>query len=256
MSQKSERVKHVFADKEIVDRGHYTKKKATLIISVISIIMCVLTVLGIIVLGKIQKELDENVVRSVTSRYPIVSALVMISVCAVQVIVAFVPGEVVEIAAGYAFGPWWGALICIVGSTLGSVIAILLARRFGRKLVESFYSREKLDSLPIISNSKKRNVFVVILFLIPGTPKDLITYVIGLTEMSIPLYLLLTTMCRFPSVITSTLSGGAIGNQNFKNALLFLGITALISGIGYLVYRKIQKSGKQSKDECENDSKQ
>ncbi|MBE6667084.1 MAG: TVP38/TMEM64 family protein [Ruminococcaceae bacterium] len=243
MSQKGEKVKQMFADKEIEDRGHYTKKKAALIISVISIVMCVLTVVGIIILGKLQRELDENLVRSVTSKYPVASALVMVVLCAVQVIIAFIPGEVVEIAAGYAFGPLWGAVLCIIGSTLGSIIAILLARRFGRKLVESFYSREKLESLPIINNHKKRNFFVVLLFLIPGTPKDLITYIIGLTEMSIPLYLLLTTLCRFPSIITSTLSGGAIGNQNFKRAILFLMITAVVSGIGYLVYKKIQKSG-------------
>ena len=244
MSQKGENIKRVFADKELEDRGHYTKKKAAFIISIISIVMCVLTVAGIIILGRVEKRLDENLVRSFTSKYPISSALVMISICAVQVIIAFIPGEVVEIAAGYAFGPWWGAFICILGSTIGSVIAILLARRFGRKLVESFYSREKIDSLPIIKNHKRRNAIVALLFLIPGTPKDLITYIIGLTEMSIPLYLVLTTLCRFPSVITSTLSGGAIGSKNFKSALLFLAITALISGIGYLVYRKIQKNSR------------
>ena len=242
MSQKRENIKHVFADKEIKDRGHYTKKKAAFTISIISIVMCVLTVIGIIILDRLQEHLDENLVRSLTAKYPISSAIVMIFICAIQVVIAFIPGEVVEIAAGYAFGPWWGAFICILGSTIGSVIAILLARRFGRKLVESFYSREKIDSLPMIKNHKKRNFIVALLFLIPGTPKDLITYIIGLTEMSIPLYLVLTTLCRFPSVISSTLSGGAIGSRNFKSALLFLAITALISGIGFLIYRRVQKN--------------
>ena len=160
--------------------------------------------------------------------------------------------EPFEIAAGYAFGPWWGVLICIVGSTLGSIVAIMLARLFGRKLVESFYPREKLESLPVLHNRKGRNLLVAILFLIPGTPKDLITYVIGLTEMSIPLYILLTTLCRFPSIITSTLSGGAIGSQKFGRALMFLGITAVVSGIGYLIYRRIQKRG-QAKAKSEGD---
>ena len=172
----------------------------------------------------------------------------MVAICTVQVIIAFIPGEVVEVAAGYAFGAWWGAVLCTVGITVGSVIAIMLTRRFGRKLVEAFYPKEKLDSMPILSDEKKRNAIVAILFLIPGTPKDLLTYILGLTEMSIPAYLLLTTLCRFPSIIMSTLSGDAMGEQKWMTALWFFIITGVLSGTGYLIYMFIRKkTGKSSK---------
>ena len=166
----------------------------------------------------------------------------------VQVMIPFFPGEVIEFGAGYAYGAIEGTLICLIGLSISSSLIFILVKKVGQSLVEIFISREKMQQLRFMNDEKRIKRIVFWLFFIPGTPKDLITYIIGLTEMSIPLYLLLTTLCRFPSVITSTLSGGAIGNQNFKRALLFLAITAVISGIGYVVYRKIQKSGKKSKD--------
>ncbi|MBR4012794.1 MAG: TVP38/TMEM64 family protein [Clostridia bacterium] len=131
------------------------------------------------------------------------------------------------------------------GLTLGSVVAILLARRFGRRLVESLYPREKIDALPIINNPKKRNVTVFLLFLIPGTPKDLFTYVIGMTEMSIPLYIALTAVARIPSVIMSTIGGGALGDDKFIHALVIFIVAAVISGCGYLLYLAIQRRHKK-----------
>jgi uncharacterized membrane protein YdjX (TVP38/TMEM64 family) len=204
----------------------------------------------IIFINKLNSELDlkddQNVLRLWIDAHPVASAVIMIIICAIQVIIAFVPGEVVEIAAGYAFGAWWGAALCVIGITLGSVIVLLLAKRFGRKLVESFYPREKLESIPILNDAKKRNAIVAVLFLIPGTPKDLLTYIIGLTEMSIPLYVLLTTLSRFPSVIMSTLGGDAMGEQKWMSAIWFFIIAGIVSGLGYLLFLYIKK--KTSKD--------
>ena len=243
MGKKRERVKKIFADKKSVERGHYSKKTARMILSIVSVLTCVLSVIGFFVIQKLNADFnsEENVLRDLMAENPIISALIMILICMVQVVIAFIPGEVVEIAAGYIFGPIWGTLICLVGITIGSVIAILIARRFGRKLVEAFYPREKLESLPILNDPRKRNAIVFMLFLIPGTPKDLITYIIGLTEMSIPLYILLTFFSRLPSVITSTLSGDAMGEDKWLSALCFLVITGVLSGCGYLLYQYIQK---------------
>ena len=257
MGKKRERVKQIFADKEIEDKGHYSKRRAGIVLSVVSVLMCVLSVAGIIILNKLSNEYENgNVLRGLIDEHHFLSALIMVAICTLQVIIAFIPGEVVEVAAGYAFGAWWGAVLCTVGITVGSVISIWLARRYGRKLIEAFYPREKLDSMPVLSDPKKRNVFVALLFLIPGTPKDLLTYIIGLTEMSIPLYVMLTTFCRFPSIIMSTLSGDAMGEKKWMTALWFFVITGVLSGIGYLIYVYIQKkTGKGAKKKDDTDEK-
>ena len=64
-----------------------------------------------------------------------------------QVVVAVIPGEPLEISGGYAFGALRGSVLCLLGGVLGSVAVFALVRRFGRELVEIFFPREKLEKL-------------------------------------------------------------------------------------------------------------
>jgi len=251
MSNKKEKIKHLFEDKPIEQTKTYSKKSAAIMISVISVVVCILTVAGFLFLR--YRFSDTDVIKQWVDENYFLGLITMVAVCALQVVVALVPGELVEIAAGYAFGPIVGTLVCIVGIAIGSSVAILLARRFGRRLVESLYPREKIDSLPILNNPSKRNALTFLLFLIPGTPKDLFTYVIGLTEMSIPLYLLLTLFARTPSVVSSTFGGDAIGDSKFIFAAIVFAATAIISGVGYLVYHSIQKKSSRKNAKNQDD---
>lgn len=251
MGKRREKVKHLFEDKQIQTTKHYSKRYAATLLSVISIVLCILTVLGVIFIRT--RFSDTDAIKTWVDNNYLLGMLVMTIVCALQVVIAFIPGELVEIAVGYAFGGWMGALICIVGSTIGSIVAIMLARRFGRRLVESLYSREKIDALPIINTPKKRNAMTFLLFLIPGTPKDLFTYVLGLTDMSIPLYIVLTTFARFPSIIMSTLGGGALGDSKFLHAVVIFVVAAIVSAVGYLVYLSIQQRHKKKKKQLSAD---
>lgn len=245
MGEKKEKVKRLLQDKEQEDRGHYSKGRAAAVLSVISVITGILTVLIFLF---IRREFEEtNVLRDWVAAHPLPGSILMILLCAVQVVVALVPGEIVELASGYVFGAVWGTVLCLAGITLGSVCAILLARRFGRKLVESFYPRDKLESLPILNDPSRRNALTALLFFIPGTPKDLMTYIIGLTDMSIPLYILLTTLCRLPSVLMSTLSGAALGDNRIMRGVWFLIATGIVSAAGYFIYLTIQKKTRKGK---------
>ncbi len=228
------------------------KSKASVIIGIASAILLGLTALLLFLMWDYIK--DPTLLRDAIGEHYLVGALALVLISAVQVIVALVPGEFVEIAAGYIFGGIWGALLCLAGIVLGSCITILLVRRFGRKFVYVFYPKEKLDALPILNHPAKRNILTFIIFVIPGTPKDLFTYAIGLTDMSIPLYILLTTAARFPSVITSTMTGDAAGTKNYWLAALFLLITVVISGTGVLIYRWILKKHEKTKAESESES--
>lgn len=217
----------------------YSKRYAAAVLSIISVVFCALTVIGIWVFRKYLT--DAELVRSWVEENYLLGVVGIILVCAVQVVIALIPGEAVEIACGYVFGAWGGALICSLGILLGSVTVIVLVRRFGRRFVEVFYPKEKIDSLPILSDPKKRNVTAFLLFLIPGTPKDLMTYVVGLTDMSIPIYIVLTMTARFPSIIISTMGGDAVGDGRFIKACVVFIIAAVISGGGYLCYLLLQK---------------
>lgn len=173
--------------------------------------------------------------------------LVLFGVQFLQVFIALIPGEVVETAAGYAFGPLWGTVICYAGVAAASALIFFLTRRFGIRLVEVFVSREKINELKFINTSKKRNFLIFILFFIPGTPKDLITYFAGLTDIKITEFLCISLVARFPSVISSTFGGHLLGEGQYIHALLLYGITGAVSIAGLLIYNKIVKSRQEKK---------
>lgn len=158
-----------------------------------------------------------------------------------QVVVALIPGEVFEIVGGYAFGTWMGTFWCLLGSTLGSMAVFGLVRRYGVKLVQVFFSLDKLKALHFLKKSPKRIFLFLIVFMIPGTPKDLLCYYAGLTDMKWKTFLLIASLGRIPAMITSTLGGDALGLQNYMFAIIVFVIAVVISGIGLLIYNHICK---------------
>lgn len=167
--------------------------------------------------------------------------LAFIGMVVLQVIVAIIPGEPIEIGAGYAFGAFEGTLLCIVGALIGTTIIFLFTRYFGIKVVDCFYPREKILSMKFFRNSKRLHLLVFILFLIPGTPKDIMTYVLGLTNMKLSACLLITSIARIPSVITSTIGGNALGIQDYQFAIIAFIFTIVVSVTGILIYRHMSK---------------
>ena len=156
-----------------------------------------------------------------------------------QVVVAVIPGEPLEISGGYAFGAVRGSLLCLLGAFLGSVAVFALVRRFGRELVEIFFSREKLEKLKFLQSSPKRDVLFWLVFMVPGTPKDLLCYFAGLTDLSWGKWLLLCTVGRLPSVLTSTIGGDALGVKDYQFAVLVFAATLAVSAVGLLIYRAL-----------------
>ncbi len=170
-----------------------------------------------------------------------------IGMVALQVVVAIIPGEALEIGAGYAFGIWEGTLLCLAGIIMGSMLVFALVRRFGVKLVEVFFSRERIMSLRFLRDRKKMKILAFVIMLIPGTPKDLLSYFVGLTDMRPSAWLLIVSTARLPSIVTSTIGGGALGMRNYEFALTVFGATIAVSVCGLLIYSRIAKSHKESK---------
>ena len=162
-----------------------------------------------------------------------------------QVFIALIPGEVIEIGIGFAYGWLWGTLVCLSGVGLASFVIFMLVKKFGVKLVEFFVSPDKINELRFINSEEKLKRFTFIIYLLPGTPKDLLTYFLGLTKMNIRDFLSITLFARIPSVVSSVIGGNLIGEkQYFKAVVLFL-ITALVSLIGLKVYKIIMEKIRQ-----------
>lgn len=168
-----------------------------------------------------------------------VSRVIFVGMVVFQLIIALIPGEPLEMGAGYAFGAWEGTILCIIGCVIGSALVFLFVRRFGVKLVEVFFPREKIRSLRFLQDSRRLNLLTFIVFFIPGTPKDLLSYFIGLTDMKLGTWLLITAVARIPSIVTSTVTGDALGLKDYQFALIAFGVTLALSLVGILVYRRL-----------------
>ncbi len=166
------------------------------------------------------------------------SKLAFVLMVCFQVVIAIVPGEPFEIGAGYAFGAIEGALLCEIGILLGTLTVFLLVRKFGIKLVELFFNGKDLKSISFIKNSKKRELIILLIFIFPGTPKDLLSYFVGLTDIKLKNWLLITFVTRIPSVLTSTVGGDALGTKKYIFASIVFAVTLVISLVGYAVYHK------------------
>ena len=167
--------------------------------------------------------------------------VLFVGMVVLQVVVAFIPGEPVELAAGYVFGFWEGSALTMAGFLLGSWLVFALVRKFGVKLVEVFFHKNKIAELRFLQNPRKAKIIAFLLMLIPGTPKDFLSYFAGLTPLTLSQWLRIVALARIPSLVTSSLTGAAAGEENYLLSGVMLAVTLIISISGILYYRHICK---------------
>ena len=183
---------------------------------------------------------DARAVRAFVSDHAFVSRLAMLGINIVQVLLAFLPGEPVELASGYAFGFWEGTALCLVASGLATSMIYWATRRWGWKLVGLFFDRLLFDRFSWLKSAKRLELIMLIVFLIPGTPKDFLTYFAGLTNMRFLPVVLIATFGRIPSIVTSTIAASAVGSGNWPLVACTLVASAFLLAVGGLMYRRLR----------------
>lgn len=179
--------------------------------------------------------------RTWVDSHGIYSRMAFVAMVVFQVIIAVIPGEPFEIAAGYAFGAVEGTLLALLGAAIGSILTFGLVRRLGLRLIRVFFSDEQINSVRFLKSTEKRDFIFLIVYMLPGTPKDLLGYVAGLTDIRFPVFLLICTLGRIPSVVSSTVGGDALGSENYWAAAIIFAATLVISAGGLLLYNHIRR---------------
>ncbi len=228
-----------FYDKDI-------KKQKAIIIAVMAVLFIVFAAVGIAVgipLAKYVSE-PEQFRRWIKSLGYLGDGAYIILVI-LQVVVALIPGEPIEMLGGYAFGILRGTVLYLIGAFIGSIIVFLLVKKFGKIAAEIFFSKEKIESLKILQISPKRTLIFTVIFTVPGTPKDLLAYFAGLTDMKFSAWLIIAALGRIPSAITSTISGSVLGDGKYTALMITLAVTLVLSLAGFIVYKFIIGKNKE-----------
>ena len=180
----------------------------------------------------------DRVIADVRNAGP-VGFLILLGLQFLQVVVAFIPGEVVQLAAGMMYGPWLGALLILVGCVFSSAFIFELVHRLGAPFVQSMVPVKYMDTIRDFEKTGKLNSIVFILFLIPGMPKDVFTYIVPLTDMLMKTFLLLTTIGRIPGVVVSTYAAdGLLDGRIMESVILFVAL-AVIAVVAILMKDKL-----------------
>jgi len=145
---------------------------------------------------------DQERVREWVAGFGAWAPLVTVALNVAQVLLAPVPGQFVGIANGYLYGIGLGTLYSMAGLLLGTTLAMILGRWFGRPLVEHLVKPETLARWDRIAGHQGP-LFFFLVFLFPFVPDDISCFLIGLSSLSIPRMVVLAMLGRLPGVFVS-----------------------------------------------------
>lgn len=226
-----------------------SKNNKLKIFKIILTIMLLVLIIGIIVyLFPVMKNLSsiEGKVefKQKVGDSGILGMLSLFGLQVAQIFLIIVPGEPIEILAGMCYGSLWGTVFIMISAFIISTTIFLLVRKFGKKFVYSFCSEEKvkkIENSKLFNNPKKIEMIMLILFLIPGTPKDLLVYIAGLLPIKPLKFILISSIARFPSVISSTLAGENLAVGDWKMSIILYAIVFILVAIIVFIINKFDK---------------
>lgn len=224
--------------------------KKTKILKLVTLIITIaILIIATVYLAPIIKEINTTegqiIFKEKIKNSGIAGVAILFGLEIAQVILAILPGEPIEILAGICYGPIWGTVFLMISIFLITCAIYFLVKKYGRKFIYEFFPEEKVSKLEnskLFKEEKKIEMVMVALFLIPGTPKDLLVYLGGLLPIKTARFLAISTLLRFPSIISSTILGSNILEGKWQIGVLAYIITFVITFIVVLIVNKIDKN--------------
>ena len=193
-------------------------------------------------------EKDESILgrfKEKINNLGVVGFVMLVALQIAQILFIVIPGEPLEILAGMCYGGLWGTIFILVSVFVTSYIIIFLVKKYGKGYIYHFFKKDKIDKIEnskFFKNQRKMEIILTILYIIPGTPKDLLTYVCGLLPMSTLKLVIISTIARIPSIVSSTIAGGNLVEGDWKISILIYAITFAITFLFIFIIKKVDKN--------------
>lgn len=178
--------------------------------------------------------------------------LILIGLQILQVILAFIPGEPIEVMCGLLYGTIGGYVICTVGIMLGTIIVYYTVRMLGYSFINRLVGEGKLSKFKFLQNQKKLEWVTFLFFFIPGTPKDFLTYFMPFTKIKPSKLFLIVAVARIPSIVSSTFAGASISEGKWIQTIVIFIVIGVIGILGIVfneaVIKKLNDKKQKIKD--------
>ncbi len=233
-----------------------SKKGLIKVISIVLfiVVMTAVTIVCIPLVKMLSTEEGRAGLETLVDNNLVLGVAVYLLLQIMQVVIALIPGGVIQILGGVLFGQFWGTVLCILGLLLGEIVVFSVVRKFGMPVVEAFIDGKGLRKFEFLNDSKKLEMTIFILFLIPGVPKDVLTYIAPLTKIKPGSFYILSMISRFPAAILSIVFGANLSEGNILSALVIFLIVAVIGVLGILYKDKAVELLKHKKEANHTDS--
>lgn len=212
-------------------------------------ILAIAIIVGIIIyMFPVMRELSTKegqlAFKEKVSSSGILGLLMLFALQVAQIFLIIIPGEPIEILAGMCYGPIWGTVFIMASAGIIPTIIFFLVRKYGKRFVYNFCDKEKvakIENSKLFKNPNKIEMIMFILFLLPGTPKDLLVYIAGLLPINPVKFVIISVFARFPSVISSTLAGANLAVGDWKKSIIMYLAIVLVAIIVILIANKFDK---------------
>ncbi len=215
------------------------------IIAILKLILLVAVIAGIPAFlylrygsGIFSKDTAYNVVEYLQQNRSI-AFLLIIGIQVIQVVVCVLPGQPIQFAASYMFGVGRGYLLSVIGAVIGTTISFYLAKLLGSEAMHLFFDEEKIKDYQRRLNSGRGLLITFFIYLIPGVPKDLVSYAAGISEMRFRPFLLAATIGRSPAMLGSLLVGHFFVKENYTAIIILIVVIVLIMLICFIKRDKL-----------------
>jgi uncharacterized membrane protein YdjX (TVP38/TMEM64 family) len=201
------------------------------------LILAVLLALAVCVVSrpffaKLQEEAYRQWFSGWISKLGLKGILILLGIQILQIVIAIIPGGPVELLAGAAYGGFGGLAICLAGCAAATMLIFPLVRRFGSPFVERFFGRKETAKFAFLRNTRNLSLVVFALFLIPGIPKDLLTYLVPLSGIGCARFVFISCLARTPAILASTLMGASVLEGRWRRLLLVFSIAVAAGLLG------------------------
>jgi uncharacterized membrane protein YdjX (TVP38/TMEM64 family) len=170
---------------------------------------------------------DKHFLKETVRSWGFMAPLVFIAIQALQVIISPIPGEMTGPVGGALFGTAWGMVYSTIGLTAGTLLCFAMGRLWGEPLIRPWLSEHHWERMNFVIEAEGA-IICFLLYLIPGFPKDIISYLFGMSPMPFWVFALVSTIGRLPGTWVSSYFGAHVGEQQYIYAIAFIAIIAAL----------------------------